>query len=306
MINAISHTLVHSLWLGALLSAIIGLIMTCTRKSSSALRYNLLVSAMVLFAVGVAGTFCFECNENGLLMPVSAGRHVTNSVPILPETIKNPTSPGSSITETIGSFLNRYGAILVWAWLLIVCARCVQLATGLREVHHLRHKNTSATGSYWEERVRLCGQLGIQRLVSIAQSGRTKFLMVTGHLKPLILVPLGCLLRCPHRVEAVLLHELAHIRRSDYLVNLLQNIMEIIFFFNPGVLWLSALIKAERENCCDDIAVGRSGKVNYLKALVACEEYKMPLIIARYDFKSGQPQPERPYCPHYFRTKTSR
>jgi len=78
--------------------------------------------------------------------------------------------------------------------------------------------------------------------------------------------------------EAVLLHELAHIRRSDYLVNLLQSIMEIIFFFNPAILWLSALIKAERENCCDDMAVARSGKVNYLKALVACEEYNMPAV----------------------------
>jgi bla regulator protein blaR1 len=288
MINAISHTLVHSLWQGALLSAITGLIMTWTRKSSSALRYNLLVSAMVLFAVGVAGMFWFECNENGLHMPVSAGRQVINSVPILPETIKNPASSGSSITEAIGSILNRYGAILVWAWLLVVCARCVRLATGLREVHRLRHKNTSATGSYWEERVRqLCGQLGIKRLVAIAQSGRTKIPMVTGHLKPLILVPLGMLTSLSaEEVEAVLLHELAHIRRSDYLVNLLQNVMEIIFFFNPGVLWLSALIKAERENCCDDIAVGRSGKVNYLNALVACEEYKMPLTYAM-TFKVG-------------------
>lgn len=282
MINAICHTLVHSLWQGALLSAITGLIMTCTRKSSPALRYSLLVSAMVLFAVGVAGTFCFEFNEGGLLRPVSMDQHLFSSVPILPETVMYPASPGSSITETIGSYLNRYGAIIVWVWLLIVCARCVQLATNLFEVRHLRHTNRSGIGSYWEERVRqLCGQLGIKRPVGIAQSGRAKTPMVTGHLKPLILVPLGMLTSLSAaEVEAVLLHELAHIRRSDYLVNLLQNIMEIIFFFNPGVLWLSALIKAERENCCDDIAVGRSGKVTYLKALVACEEYKMPLTYA--------------------------
>ncbi len=277
MIHAISHTLVHSLWQGALLSAITGLIITCTRKSSSALRYNLLVSAMVLFAVGVAGTFCFELNAGRPIIPVSADQHVINSGPNPPETIQYPTSPGSSITETIGSYLNRYGATIVWVWLLIVCARCAQLATGLREVHRLRHKNISGIGSYWEDRMRqLCEQLGIKRLVGIAQSGRAKTPMVTGHLKPLILVPLGMLTSLSaEEAEAVLLHELAHIRRSDYLVNLLQNIMEIIFFFNPAVLWLSALIKAERENCCDDIAVGRSGKVNYLKALVACEEYKM-------------------------------
>src|SRR6202012_2181689 len=279
MVNAISHTLVHSLWQGALLSAITGLVISCTRKSSSALRYNLLVSAMMLFAVGIAGTVYVECNEGGLSIPVSAARHVIDSVPILPETIKYLRKPGSSMTETIGSYLNRYGAIIVWIWLLVVCARCVQLAIGLREVYVLRHKNTSGTGSYWEERVRqLCWQLGIRRLVGIAQSGRAKTPMVIGHLKPLILVPIGMLTSLSAaEAEAVLLHELAHIRRSDYLVNLLQNIMEIIFFFNPAVLWLSTLIKAERENCCDDLAVVRSGKVNYLKALVACEEYRMPL-----------------------------
>ena len=279
MVNAISHTLVHSLWQGALLSAITGLIMSCTRMSSSALRYNLLVSAMVLFAVGVTVTFYFEFNGGGLFIPVSAEQHVINSAPNQSETIKYPTPTGPSITETIGSYLNRYGAIIVWVWLLIVCARSVQLVTGLREVHHLRHKNTSGIDGYWEERVRhLCGQLGIKRLVGIVQSGRAKTPMVIGHLKPLILIPLGMLTSLSaEEMEAVLLHELAHIRRSDYLINLLQNILEIIFFFNPAVLWLSALIKAERENRCDDIAVGRSGKVNYLKALVACEEYKMPL-----------------------------
>jgi len=279
MINAISYTLVHSLWQGVLLSAITGLIMSCTRKSSSALRYNLLVSAMVLFAVGVTATFCFECNEGRAIIPVFlAGQHVINSAPILHETL----SPRSFITESIGSYLNRYSTIIASVWLLIVCARCVQLVTGLREVHHLRHKNIFGIGCYWEGRVRqLCGQLGIKRLIGIAQSGLAKTPMVTGHLKPLILIPLGMLTSLsPEEAEAVLLHELAHIRRSDYLVNLLQNLIEIIFFFNPAVLWLSELIKAERENCCDDKAVAQSGKVNYLKALVACEEYKMPLTYA--------------------------
>jgi len=80
----------------------------------------------------------------------------------------------------------------------------------------------------------------------------------------------------PEEIEAILIHELAHIRRRDYLVNLLQNLLEIVFFFNPAVLWLSALIKAERENCCDDIAVAQtSSKVNYIRALVSCQEYQL-------------------------------
>jgi hypothetical protein len=76
-------------------------------------------------------------------------------------------------------------------------------------------------------------------------------------------------------VEAILAHELAHIRRRDYLVNLLQSFMEIVFFFNPAVLWISELIKAERENCCDDIAIAcTNSKYGYIQALLSCQEYQ--------------------------------
>jgi len=276
--NAVSRTLIHSLWQGALLSVVTGLVMACTRKASSAIRYNLLVAAMALFAVAVAGTFCFEFSNGDTHIPPSAGQNAGNSMPVLHETTIYTVAPNSSIWETISSYLNRYASIIAWTWLLIVCARCLQLVTGLREVYRLRHKNISGIGNYWEEQVRqLSDQLGIKRLVGIAQSARAKAPMVTGHLKPLILIPIGMFTSLStEEAEAVLLHELAHIRRSDYLVNLLQNMMEIVLFFNPAVLWLSALIKAERENCCDDIAVARSGKLNYLKALVACGEYNMP------------------------------
>src|SRR3546814_318593 len=76
-----------------------------------------------------------------------------------------------------------------------------------------------------------------------------------GHLKPLILVPAGMLAAIPHdQVEAILAHELAHIRRNDFLVNLLQSLAEIIYFFHPGVWWISSVIRREREHCCDDLA----------------------------------------------------
>lgn len=77
-------------------------------------------------------------------------------------------------------------------------------------------------------------------------------------------------------IEAILMHELAHVRRRDYLVNLLQSCMEVVLFFNPAVLWVSQLIKAERENCCDDLVVNQgSNKVDYIRALLNCEEYRL-------------------------------
>ena len=101
--------------------------------------------------------------------------------------------------------------------------------------------------------------------------------VVIGHLKPVILIPLGCLAGLPaDQVEAILLHELAHIRRSDYFVNFLQNITESIFFFNPGLLWISSLIKEERENCCDDIALEQTkNKRGLVQALISFKEQEL-------------------------------
>jgi hypothetical protein len=77
----------------------------------------------------------------------------------------------------------------------------------------------------------------------------------------------------PAEVEAILLHELAHIRRHDYLINLVQRITSIIFFFNPAVLWLSSLIRAERENCCDDIAIKHThNKLQFVEALMSVKQ----------------------------------
>jgi len=110
----------------------------------------------------------------------------------------------------------------------------------------------------------------------LLESSLVEVPMMAGVFKPVILVPLGLLTQLPPRqVEAILLHELAHIRRKDYFVNLLQSIAEIIFFFNPAMLWISALIREERENCCDDIAVGEScSKKEYIHALVSFQEYR--------------------------------
>jgi bla regulator protein blaR1 len=80
----------------------------------------------------------------------------------------------------------------------------------------------------------------------------------------------------PAQVEAILRHELAHIRRNDYIVNMLQSIAEIIFFFNPSVWWISSLIRDEREHCCDDLAVnGNMNKRVFVEALLSFQEYQL-------------------------------
>jgi beta-lactamase regulating signal transducer with metallopeptidase domain len=93
-------------------------------------------------------------------------------------------------------------------------------------------------------------------------------------------VPIGLINSLEQReVEAILLHELAHIRRNDHLVNLLQSLLETLLFFNPAVLWLSHLIRAERENCCDDMVLHHTqNKIGYIKALVRFEEHRITTL----------------------------
>ena len=98
--------------------------------------------------------------------------------------------------------------------------------------------------------------------------------MVVGYLRPVILVPVGMLTGMPaNQVEAILLHELAHIRRHDYLVNLVQTVVEGFLFYHPAVWWISGVLRAERENCCDDLVVAANGNApEYAAALTALEQ----------------------------------
>jgi bla regulator protein BlaR1 len=150
------------------------------------------------------------------------------------------------------------------------------MAVGLHNVYHLKRTKVAKVGEDWENRLlRLAKQLHIEQAIRLMESGIAKVPVVVGHLKPVILIPIGLINSLPiNEVEAILIHELAHIRRRDYLVNLLQSFMEIVFFFNPAVLWISHLVRTERENCCDDLAIAQScNKRDYIRAMVSCEEY---------------------------------
>ena len=277
LVQALCDTLIHSLWQGVILAAITAAIIAFTRKSAPVKRYNLLIAALALFAAAAVCTFVIAINKAPLVTHSPVAYHNDPIINIQPvQKGVNQVATQTTFTDSITSYLNKNSSTVVLIWFLIVCARCLQLATGLQGVYYLRHKNIYKAGNAWENRVhQLANSLGIRRIVTIAESGLAKVPMVVGHLKPLILIPVGLLTALStDEIEAILVHELAHIRRADYLVNLLQSLVEIIFFFNPAVLWISALIKTERENCCDDIAVAQSSsKVTYIKALVSCQEY---------------------------------
>ncbi|CAH0169653.1 Regulatory protein BlaR1 [Pedobacter sp. Bi36] len=275
-LHALGATLFHSLWLGVILALLAGLVMFTTRKASAAMRYNLLTICLALFVVAIFFSFYKELRK-----PIgSTAEQVVINLPsgaTDQPVIANVQQDMYSGLNKMLSLWNAYAYQIVLIWFLIICGKSVQLVVGLNGVYHLRKHKTYAAGKQWDEKLAILAQkLGLSQSVKIMQSGIAQAPMVVGHFKPLILIPLGLLNGLSNaEVEAILSHELAHIKRKDYLVNLLQSFIEIVFFFNPAVLWVSQLIKTEREHCCDDLAiVCVSDRKNYVQALIFCQEFK--------------------------------
>ncbi|PUZ22924.1 hypothetical protein DCC81_21145 [Chitinophaga parva] len=278
LIQALCRTLLHSLWQGVILAALAGIIMLATRRQKAASRYYLLVGALALFTGGAAVTFVWEWLA---LQPAqgatASGLAAVEQLRIANTVVAAPSA--NALTQQLFQYLSAHAQQVVLIWFLFICIKSIRMLTGLYEVRMLRTQQTIAPDARWSARVQdLARQLRISRPVRLLESALAKAPMVLGHLKPLILVPAGLLSSLtPEAIEAILLHELAHIRRRDYLVNLLQSFVEILFFFNPAVTWICALLKAERENCCDDLVMQYThSKTVYIQALVSCQEYGHP------------------------------
>lgn len=268
--NALYSTLFHSLWIGIVMVLIAGIIIMCIKNSRSSLRYNLLTTLLGVFSLGMIWIFYQSLNQANPLFSYF-NPPVSNSNQLFKTNFANDIQ---NILTTLGTYADQ----LLVVWFGVILIKAIKLMLGLQGVHHLKRTKVFDAGAYWQNKLNeLSQQLYIKQSVLIFQSGIAKIPMVIGHLKPIILMPIGMLNHLSlTEVEAILSHELAHIKRKDYLVNILQNILEVLFFFNPAVLWVSKMIKEERENCCDDLAIScTKDKNGYLRALVSCQEFNL-------------------------------
>lgn len=276
-IKIICRTLIHSLWIGIIVAGIAGVVMSRTAKLSSSARYQLLCGCLLLFVLGTSFAFYFESKSNhGNISAETGGNLITVTGDPLTLATDIRESGEINVWGVINAAIDQHAGLLFAVWFVFFILKSFLLLKGLVYVYRVRSRRIHEVDAQWQTRLHtLSERMGITQKVRLLQSGLVKVPVTIGHLKPVILIPLGMLLQLPYeQVETILLHELAHIRRKDYLVNLLQSVLETVFFFNPGLLWLSALIREERENCCDDMVLAHtSGKVNYLEALLAFHTY---------------------------------
>ena len=150
--------------------------------------------------------------------------------------------------DAIVKYFNEHASLIVLIWFLVFLTRFVKVLSGLVYAQRVRHYRTSPASPDWQARMtQLLDRLQLTRPVTLLESALVKIPMVVGYLKPVILVPAGMLTHLTaEQVESILLHELAHIRRRDYLFNMVQHVVDTIFFFNPALIWVSSLIRTER------------------------------------------------------------
>lgn len=261
-IDSFCMMLLHSLWQG-LLFAIMGGALLYLRSTAS-FKYNTLLILCLLFFGTCSLTFWWNYHYSSSLLIV-----------LKPEVISSYNILNLFIEKSL-SFTTTHAKFIFMLWLLCVAFCMVKMFINFLYFNNVKHTRIIETPRIWFEQVdRLRQKLGIKSVVHIKESAKVKVPIVLGHFKPVILFPLGLLAKLPaEQVEAILLHELAHIRRNDYLINLFQNIAEALFFFNPGFLLLSGWLRSQREHCCDDIALSYTPNVKtYLLALVDFKGY---------------------------------
>lgn len=259
-------TLLHFLWQGLLLAALYALARAFAGHRVLARgRYAIACASLLAMTAAPAVTYWWLGNPGrGARIENLSAWDVRQ---LVPGVASSPmTDPWQQAMPAI---------VLIWFAGAVAC--CCRLLIGWISATSLRRSRHAPVLTEWQQALdRLIERMHVSRSVRLVATDRVHSPSVIGWLRPVILAPVGVLCGlAPEQVEALLAHELAHIRRHDYLVNVLQGIAESLLFYHPAVWWISNQIRTEREHCCDDFAVAASGDVLvYARALAELESMR--------------------------------
>ncbi|MGM9510034.1 M56 family metallopeptidase [Larkinella sp. GY13] len=271
--NALGWALVHTLWQATLLVAAAALALRLTQNRPASVRYGIGIGTLSLQLLAFVATFWLGYEPVRTTLSIQGDRQTA---------IVRDLSFTSDWSGQLMGWLHPHLSLLVTVWLCGTVLLIIRLFGGWVFVQRLTRRNCSPAPEAWQRYVqKVADQLGITNAVRLVESAEISVPMTIGWLKPVILIPIGLLAGLsPRQVEAVLAHELAHIRRYDYLVNLVQSAVEIVLFFHPAIWWLSARVREEREHCCDDVAIQLRGeRASLAQALVHMEELRQALRV---------------------------
>lgn len=250
-------TLLHFLWQGLLISAALKLALLLIDKSKPQLRYALCALAMLTNLLVAIITFNIISPDNII---ISSG----NITPVPLTSLVSELTQQSTLLnyqELLPSILAYLLPYISLGWLAVILILVCKILIEIRNVNLLPSYESKLPSEHLQQRfIELSKQVNLHAIPKLLISMKVEVPMAIGFIKPVVLIPATMLTGLtPAQLEMLILHELAHIRRHDYLVNFLQTLIEILFFFHPSVHWIAKSMRNEREYCSDDIAVKHCG-----------------------------------------------
>jgi beta-lactamase regulating signal transducer with metallopeptidase domain len=275
LMQPLGWALVHFLWQGLVVAALLSVAMTVCRSARA--RYALAVGALALMVAMPIGTF-FLLWDAGTTSTVGA-----IPLPSMAAAQKSPVRGASAADATKGQVIAAAnlslppGALLLFvdAWFAGVVLFSLRYAGGMLVIERLRRKEAKPVSAILLEKcIALQRSLGLDRVIRYCECHRIEAPAVIGWFRPVVLLPIATLAGLSEeQLIAVIAHELAHIKRLDSFVNLFQVAAETLLFYHPAIWWVNKRIRAERENCCDDAAISVCGDaLEYARALTVMAE----------------------------------
>lgn len=281
--EALGWTLFHALWQGVLLLVLLSLLLVLLRNYSAALRHGIAYGLLLLFLV--TGGITFHLSHRNAIVKQELANAVSNDPGILKKMFSEQISSGDpSVGEKFSGSkewllfrarVQRAFPFIFFFWLMGVVFLMLRMGIGMWQILHMRSTGEPVGSESWNKQlIALQNKMGIRRLVRLLRTTQMRVPSVTGMFRPVILVPVSLITGLNNKeVEAVLAHELAHIRRNDYLLNIIQSVVEVLFFYHPAIWYTGKIIRTEREHACDELVVAITGdRLSLIKALAGSLE----------------------------------
>lgn len=283
-VQAFGWALLHSLWQGTVVAILLAGVMMLLRGRAANIRYVVACIALVLMLLLPVTTWWMRSMSTSELEASVISKPLSPDSSTTPTIAAQPQSENAAVNGSQPSWRTRLSLmlqkLLPWptlAWLIGVLVLSLRLLGGTIYLRRIKSRETRPVEKKWKEKLGLlAGRLQVTKPVRLLESSIARVPMAIGWLRPVILLPTSALTGLtPQQLEAILAHELAHIRRHDYLVNLFQSTVETLLFYHPAVWWVSRRIRIEREYCCDDLAVAVCGDpLLYARALTRVERFR--------------------------------
>ena len=277
-LDALAWTLIHFCWQAAAVAVVYRIASLVLARGRSEMRYALSLAALLLMVGGALGTFAWEM-RSATSSPALPNIAAEMKSVALRAALQQKATPGKQVVGLVSDVSSSMN-LLRWIdglWVLGVGVLSMRSIGGWWLIQRLRATAVDeAPEALQASFARIGVALGIRRETLLRISSAVAGPITIGALRTMVLLPLSSLtLLGPEELEMVLAHELAHVRRADFLCNIAQTLVETLFFFHPAVWWIGKQIRHERELCCDDLALKICpNPVTYATALFRLEEQR--------------------------------